>query len=353
MDKMNQNSRKLIELNWLRGLACIAVMLFHYTVRYDQIFGHVKSYPVDVSWGGGCVILFFMLSGMLTAYTLNERATAKKYIRNRFIRLYPMYWVCMGITIIVMSLLFPLYKQLPDSAIDLKTVLANITMLQGFTGGAIKSVDGAYWTLAYELRFYFFIIFILLFKQYKHLKIWTFAWLGGAFCVVIFRLLSMTHWIISGIEFVIMPGYAASFIAGMMLSYLLRNSRDWIAYIGLMLTILLAFFKLRTSYFPFQCIGVVILLAITLVRNSKFSEQYISVINKIEDKGLWVLSWIASISFPTYLLHQHVGFAIIWRMESLGLCEEVFLVIPIIIILTLAWGTNTIVNKAVKILSNK
>lgn len=63
------NTGKIPELNWLRGIAAIVVMLFHFTTRYDQILGHVEPYIINVTYGGNCSIFFFMLSGMLSVYT--------------------------------------------------------------------------------------------------------------------------------------------------------------------------------------------------------------------------------------------------------------------------------------------
>lgn len=60
--------------------------------------------------------------------------------------------------------------------------------------------------------------------------------------------------------------------------------------------------------------------------------------DKLDRGVLRILSWIASISYSIYLLHQHIGYAIIWRMEQFGLCHELYLIIPIAFILLLAWG---------------
>lgn len=55
---------RILELDALRGLAALAVVLFHYTTRYDQLFGYSEPLAVNVSWGHYGVDLFFMISGM-------------------------------------------------------------------------------------------------------------------------------------------------------------------------------------------------------------------------------------------------------------------------------------------------
>lgn len=55
-----------IYLDYLRGLSALAVMLFHYTTRYDMLFGHTGGYPLYFKYGSYGVLVFFLLSGYLT-----------------------------------------------------------------------------------------------------------------------------------------------------------------------------------------------------------------------------------------------------------------------------------------------
>lgn len=45
-----------------------------------------------------------------------------------------------------------------------------------------------------------------------------------------------------------------------------------------------------------------------------------------------------------YLLHQNIGFLIIRYMESIGLTQEIFILIPILIIILLSWGVTFLLN---------
>lgn len=54
---------RFLELDALRGLAALAVLIFHYTVRYDNLYNHRDPVP-DFVWGEYGVQLFFMISGL-------------------------------------------------------------------------------------------------------------------------------------------------------------------------------------------------------------------------------------------------------------------------------------------------
>jgi len=151
----------IIEFDILRGTATFLVVLYHYTTRYNISIGHINQYMFNLSWGYVGVIIFFTLSGFLTFLNLHDKDTIFSFIYKRIIRLYPVYWLSIIITTISMLFL------LPDRVRSIPTILANFSMLQNFLG--IDSVDGVYWTLSYEILFYFFVGIILLLKQKRNI----------------------------------------------------------------------------------------------------------------------------------------------------------------------------------------
>jgi len=137
-----------IYFDYLRGISAIAVMLYHYTTRFDQLFGHVESYPIDVNYGSYGVLVFFLLSGYLT-FKKAEDIKPVAFLKKRFLRLYPSFWVAMIITATLT------YFFLPELSVSIKDFFLNLTMIPMYLGA--ESVDGAYWTMSCELAFYFFI----------------------------------------------------------------------------------------------------------------------------------------------------------------------------------------------------
>ena len=91
LKRQHLGSGRVLELDALRGLAALAVVFYHYTTRFDQLFGHTFPLPWSVSWGHYGVDLFFMLSGFVILMTLERTSDSWKFAWGRFSRLYPAY----------------------------------------------------------------------------------------------------------------------------------------------------------------------------------------------------------------------------------------------------------------------
>lgn len=128
INEVRSNTGKLSEMNWLRGFAAICVVLYHYTTRYQEVYGVIEEWSVNVPWGCGAVNTFFILSGFLTALTLRENTSVVDFVKKRAVRLYPAYWVCIILTALVT------FFFLPTEFPGFDAVLINFTMLQSFWG---------------------------------------------------------------------------------------------------------------------------------------------------------------------------------------------------------------------------
>ncbi|WP_422047400.1 acyltransferase family protein [Rosenbergiella collisarenosi] len=96
---INNNKNKIEALDGLRGIAVIAVVLYHYSW-----FVH----PLELSFlrrGYIGVDIFFIISGFLACYTTKNYGlsikSAIKYLCLRLVRVYPAYFI---VTIIVFSI---------------------------------------------------------------------------------------------------------------------------------------------------------------------------------------------------------------------------------------------------------
>ena len=134
------NSR-ILELDALRGIAIIAVMLYHYTSRYVRLYGFHNTPPLEFWYGRLGVEFFFIVSGFLIFMTLTKTKNSLDFIIARFSRLYPVFWASALFTFLIVSIF-----SLPGREVNgLKAVLSNLTMVPNLLGYPL--IDGAYWFL--------------------------------------------------------------------------------------------------------------------------------------------------------------------------------------------------------------
>ena len=163
---------RLNELDALRFLAAAAVMLYHFTYTYTSAPGHVFGSVQAVTRHGYLgVDVFFVISGFVVLWSAKGRSPSS-FVRARVMRLYPEFWIC----VFVSALIFGLVSGGASLTPDLSDVLINLTMVPGYLGAPF--VDGVYWTLAVELKFYFLLWILLVMGQVGNAEGWMYAWLA-------------------------------------------------------------------------------------------------------------------------------------------------------------------------------
>ena len=147
---------RLHVIDGLRFFAALLVVLYHYTGARSHSWreGSEGAFPwlqpVTI-YGSLGVELFFMISGFVILMSAWGR-TVPQFVASRIARLYPAYWL--GV-IASSAVLFVTGLQLAGSqwsSIGIEGFLYNLTMLQ--TAFVVPHVDGVYWTLFIELKFY-------------------------------------------------------------------------------------------------------------------------------------------------------------------------------------------------------
>ncbi|WP_165494949.1 acyltransferase family protein [Actinomadura roseirufa] len=141
---------RLRELDLLRFLAALAVVLYHFTG-----FGNSGPWPEparrlfpeigDITrYGYLGVDLFFVISGFVILMSAWGRGPGEFGI-SRLVRLMPAYWASVLLGVAVYAV-FREGHGVPG------LVIPNMTMLQGGLG--VENVDAVYWTLWIETHFY-------------------------------------------------------------------------------------------------------------------------------------------------------------------------------------------------------
>lgn len=324
MKELN-NNRRLLELDALRGLAALAVVFFHYTTRYDQLFGHEKLNYIDFSYGHYGVNLFFMISGFVIFMTLKRIGNVKEFISKRALRLYPAYIIAVVITYICVKL-----YGLEGREVSLSQAIVNLTMFQGHVG--IPHVDGAYWSLTVELTFYIIIGFLIYFGLTKSIQNISIIWLLISSCIMISGIV-MNSFLFEIITYLSISRYSHLFVAGIMF-YLIRINPSVKSYIILLGCLLYDYIFMSFESNIFITISFIIF--------------YLIINNKLQFLSIRPLVFLGTISYSFYLVHQNIGYIIINLLERNGFTHELYLLVPILFSILLATLLTFYIEKPIQ-----
>lgn len=191
------------EIDLLRFLAAMAVVLFHYAFRgYAADDLSVLNYPSLIpvaKYGYLGVDLFFMISGFVILMTA-ANASLKGFVVSRIVRLYPAFWACCTITFL-MVLVFGgdrFAASWPEYVVNMITL--------GRDAFGLRSIDGAYWSLQVELRFYVLVAIVLLMGKIHRAQTLLWVWLAGTVLVLAFPFIKLHN--------LLVVDYSGFFIAG-------------------------------------------------------------------------------------------------------------------------------------------
>lgn len=152
-----------------RLMAALAVVFFHLGANFakQKYFGVHAEFLKDFFYFGGKagVAFFFVLSGFLMMYLhgwdVKNKENAIAFIKKRFIRIYPAYWIIFS-AVYILAIVTPSLRDAiwldGDELIKSLTLIPQDKSVVGGTGAPIIVVA---WSLQYEIFFYIlFSIFI-------------------------------------------------------------------------------------------------------------------------------------------------------------------------------------------------
>lgn len=292
------------------------VVLYHYSVRYGEIYHYVVDPFFSFNYGLFGVHLFFIISGFVIFLTIEKTTHTIDFIVKRFSRLYPAYWFAVLLTFSSVNIF-----SLPGREVSFQTALINLSMVQKWFH--VRSVDGVYWTLAVELSFYFIMSFLLLTKQTKNIEIVSIVWLAT---IVLLEFLqvnyaSTIHWVL---DLMLLLNHGHLFISGIMFYKLMHENKNNFFHYAIIVASLL------TEYYLHGRIGLYV-IAIYFFVFLLFVKGYLKII------ATKPLIYLGTISYSLYLIHQNIGYVIIQKLESNDLVNPVsIIIVPLFIVITLA-----------------
>ncbi|MFC0847412.1 acyltransferase family protein [Streptomyces noboritoensis] len=290
---------RLYALDGLRLLAALTVVLYHYMARGGGWHGDVKAifptaFPI-AAYGWLGVQLFFLISGFVICMSCWGKSL-KDFFVSRVVRLYPAYWFAVVATTVTVAVIHGGAKPLP-----LTDVLSNLTMLQEAFG--VEHVDGAYWTLFVELRFYLLFAVVAWWGlTYRRVLLFCCVWAAASAMYA----KAPTD---DPIRMLIMPDNSWYFIAGMAF-YLMYRFRPNLMLAGV---VLLCF----CSSLPFahstwkntnRYMGhTVPSWPVVVIIAACFGVMALVATGKLSRISWRWLPYAGALTYPLYLLHQVIG----------------------------------------------
>ncbi|MEB1409556.1 acyltransferase (plasmid) [Xanthomonas campestris pv. campestris] len=164
--------RPLQSLQALRALAAAAVVVYH-LINAEVVYGggiQILGGLAHLGFAG--VDMFFAISGfimvMVSSGKFGDQRGALDFLAKRFIRIFPLYWLCTGAIALVLSV----RPGLLDPALLDRSLIRSLFLLPQ-EGGPLLVVG---WTLTFELFFYLMTAMALAFGSERNIPFMLCGW---------------------------------------------------------------------------------------------------------------------------------------------------------------------------------
>jgi peptidoglycan/LPS O-acetylase OafA/YrhL len=314
---MNQSVKRLQEIDFLRGIAILLVLL-----RHKELFSFTKT----MGWIG--VDLFFVLSGFLVSgllfkeYQKSGKVNISNFLIRRGFKIYPIYYL-----FYIPYLLILIF----DSQFNLVSMLSDLFFVQNYVLG-YGYAYAATWSLAVEEHFYFTLA-LLIWYLTKHRSTYLIApenkiskfeilIFSVLICCLILRILSnfiwpneternftMTHLRMDSLLFGVLIAYLFNFrksfletlnkgIIKVALLFIFAFSVSWTAFIEPEYSFFVKTFGFSLLYFGFGSLLLVFLIEKNIL-------QYLNnIFSKIIVKSIATIGYS---SYSIYVIHTLVN----------------------------------------------
>lgn len=300
--------QRIYQIDLLRFIAAIGIMLAHYLFRGYKAdnLTNLSFLELGGEWIKYCFVfidLFFIISGFVITLSVRNKSLSY-FFKSRVIRIFSVYWLCVFITYMV-----TIFFGAPRFSATFGQFLFNLTLLQDFFD--VKRLDGAYWTMSVELRFYALAMTYLFIYKFRKIKIETIAYVWLALSIVF--VFVQNNFFARVLDLFLMFEWSPAFIAGMIMAKIYKEKKIYFSY---SLTLTLCFF-LSTyhryiyllesmQYYDVEISTTIAFLAILFV--------YLLMLAVTMGKLSWLnkpyfLS-LGIMTYPLYLLHQRIGYII-------------------------------------------
>jgi len=288
--------KRLELLDYGRFIAALCVVGYHYLfngINNGKVTSITHSADViDIAkYGYLGVEFFFMISGYVIFFSAN-RKSAGDFLTSRAVRLFPAFWVAVLFTSVIAFFIGG-----PMMSVSIPQIITNLTMFPNMFGYGF--VDGVYWTLQYEWKFYFAVFAALALGLQQKLRLIFMLWPA---CMLLAKITGLT-------ALPYMGGYYCYFAAGCLLA-ILKEQRSAPALGSLLLCLYLCVsFTLEKAILLEATKGVdyslFIIAAVIISFFALFTFINSTAAAAIKLPGSRLAG---GLTYPVYLIHAHFGY---------------------------------------------
>lgn len=247
------------------------------------------------------------------------------------VRLYPAFWACCTLTAVVTAALGGARFHVAPGQ-----YLVNLTMFSEFAG--VPSVDGSYWSLFVELRFYALVALVLLAGAIDRALPLMAGWLAAAIALIIFP--SYT------VGYLLVADYAAYFIAGATCFLIWSHgvSHAKAALLALCWCVALWQSLQRAALTADSLHTRLDPLIVAALVTACFAVMLLVALRRTGAWGRSRCVLAGALTYPLYLLHQNIGF-MLFNLAYPRFNPHVILWGTLLLVLGMAFAVHVLVEK--------
>jgi len=338
---MQPKMNRIQFLDGLRGLAIFFVILYHVFSRWPKVVPYGKEYmhvPIfEHGWLG--VQLFFMISGFVIFMSLQKSKNFQDFIIRRWIRLFPVMFICSFIIFLTASFFY----ERPAGMPDFRDILPGLTFIEPYwwqliLGSPQGEMEGAFWSLYVEVKLYL-VAGILYFLIGGQRMIWVMVglFLVGTGMLFFDQIFEDNNWHQVKVVLNAFSGRPCGWFAAGALYYRFYNEGKKCLLVAAIITALasaLAQGKAEWGQLLYQWDVTFVAVIIVLIFTSAVLVDRLQQV--LSNKALLTIGFI---SYPLYLMHENMMVSLIVKFEYIlpwipSLLKPVF---PILLVSVVAW----------------
>lgn len=352
MGKSENFKAPIVGIDILRLAAAFMVMTFHFGFKalseegglFDTYLGMEPHMPQSwlLSWWGWVgVQIFFTISGLIISYSaLSSGVTPARFVRGRVLRLVPVVLVASCVAAAVEILVFG------RSPLETATLWVRTVLFWPFAPWLM----GQFWTLGIEIMFYALVLGLIMSRRTDLLPKVGAALISASAAYWAARFMNEGHDPLGRVTQLLLLQHGAFFGIGMLLSARYRSGPErWhLPAIGAGLCVAMVQISVATaweagdaglrSYWPMAFVIYAASVGacwISMQRNEVL-------VGWIGRSGAQFVRKLGLMTYPLYLLHNHVGKPVILAVVGLGGSPVVAILLAMVVCVISAWLVATL-----------